>query len=162
MGIIYLAMILLVIGLALLLVEVLTAGMDFGISGAIGFAALAASAVVVIVNFHFVGLIIVLCTLGFMIPSGLALMKWIKKKQFYGKLILSETLAEDKNDVAGLDFFVGKEGVTKTALRPHGDANFNGASVEVWSESSYIPVNARVKVVDVKDKKVIVKLAESN
>ena len=162
MSVIYLALILLVIGLALLVVEVLTAGMDFGISGILGFAALAASAVVVIVNFHFIGLIIVLCVLGFMIPSSIALIRWLKKKQVYGKFILNETLAEDKRDIAGLEFFMGKEGITKTALRPHGDAIFNGANVEVWSESAYVPANSKVKVVDVKDKRVIVRLAEGN
>jgi len=162
MTIIYVALILLVIGLALLLVEVLTAGMDFGISGILGFAALASSAVIVIVSFGLLGVIIVLCALAVKIPAGIVFFRWLKKRQFYGKFVLSETLAEDKSDISGLEFFIGKEGVTKTALRPHGDAMFNGAGVEVWSESAYVPANARVKVVDVKGKRVIVKLVDGN
>ncbi|MCL2170749.1 MAG: hypothetical protein FWB71_01240 [Defluviitaleaceae bacterium] len=162
MNIITLALILLAIGLALLAIEVFTAGLDFGISGVLGFAALAGSAVVVIYNHGFLGVIIVICALGFLIPSGIVFMRWVRRRQIYGKFILTETLAEAKSDISGLDFFMGKEGITKTALRPHGDAAFNGAKVEVWSESTYIPANARIKVIDIRDKKVIVRPAESN
>jgi membrane-bound serine protease (ClpP class) len=162
MNIIYLVLILLAVGVALFVIEVLTAGMDFGVSGILGFIALAASIVLTITNFGIIGIIAVAGGLAILIPAFILFMRWIKRRQIYGKFVLNETLEHEKPDISGLGFFIGKEGMTKTALRPHGDADFNGTKVEVWSEVDYIPANARVKVIDVRDKKVLVRPAGAN
>ncbi|MCL2415534.1 MAG: hypothetical protein FWD01_01870 [Defluviitaleaceae bacterium] len=160
----YLAIALFITAIALLLVETLTAGMDFGISGILGFAALAASVVITVV-YHQYGIFIVLGQFAVLIPVAVVFVRWLRRKQIYGKFILNETLAEDKSDISGLERLVGKEGITKTALRPHGQAIFDNSNdtkpVEVWCDS-YIPQNERVKVTDIKDHKVFVKLVEGN
>jgi membrane-bound ClpP family serine protease len=109
------------------------------------------------------GWLIVLGKIAFLVPTGFAVVHYLKRKQLTGKLILNETLAEDKADVVGLEYFVGKEGVTKTALRPFGTADFNGSSIEVCADTSkYIAVNKRVRVIDVKERKVFVVQADTN
>jgi len=56
---------------------------------------------------------------------------------------------------------LGKEGITKTDLRPQGMVDFNGTNVEVVSDAKFIPVDKRVKVVDVQNRRVFVKLIEN-
>jgi membrane-bound serine protease (ClpP class) len=43
---------------------------------------------------------------------------------------------------------VGDEGFTTTACRPQGDADFNGAIIEVVSDLGFVPADTRVRVVD--------------
>jgi len=152
------AIVLLVIGMALLVVDIFIEG--FGVLGVVALAIVAASLFMTVAfvpfgHFIVVGKIIVL------VPGTYAFFRFLKAKQLDGKLILSETLAEDKADVAGLEYFMGKEGLTKTALRPQGTADFNGAGVEVVSESKYIPEGKRVKVINVIGRKVMVAQIEN-
>lgn len=152
------AIVLLVIGLSILVVDVYIEG--FGILGIVGLVVVAISLFITVAYVPF-GQFIVLGKIVLLVPGSFLFFRFLKSRQLDGKLILTETLAEDKIDVSGLEYFMGKEGITKTALRPQGTADFNGAGVEVCSESKYIPEGKRVKVVDVKGKKVLVALIEN-
>ena len=152
------AIVLLVIGLFILVVDIYIEG--FGILGIVALAIIAAS-LFITVAFVPLGHFIVLGKIVVLVPGTIFFFRFLKSKQLDGRLILTETLAEDKIDVSGLEYFMGKEGITKTALRPQGTADFNGAGVEVCSESNYIPAGKRVKVVDVKGRKVLVALIEN-
>jgi len=88
--------------------------------------------------------------------------RYLRRHQLYGKLILNETLAEEQRDILVLEHFLGKEGITKTALRPFGHVDFNGINLEVRSESEYISANTRVIAVDLRDKKLFVKAIGSS
>jgi membrane-bound serine protease (ClpP class) len=104
---------------------------------------------------------IVLGKIAVTVPGVWLLFRFLRKRQLDGKFILNETLAEDVAPVGGLEYFLGKEGMTKTALRPQGFADFNGQNIEVASDSGFIPTGKRVKVVDVQSRKVLVRLIEN-
>jgi membrane-bound ClpP family serine protease len=91
---------------------------------------------------------------------GVFFFRFLKRKQLYGKLVLYETLAEDDVDFSYLAQFLGKEGVTRTALGPFDHADIDGTDIEVCSNSKYIPVNQRIKVVDFKEHKLFVAAVE--
>jgi membrane-bound serine protease (ClpP class) len=152
------AIVLLIIGLGLLVVDVYIEG--FGVLGVVALVIIAASLFMTALSGPF-GAFFVLGKVVLLIPGAYFFFRFLKNRQLDGRFILTETLAEDKIDVSGLEYFIGKEGITKTALRPHGTADFNGAGVEVRSDSKYIPEGKRVKVVDVKGKNVFVTLIEN-
>ena len=132
----------------------------FGILGVVGLLLLAASIFVNIVHVPF-GVYIVIGQAAVLIPASVFFVRYLKRKQIYGKLILNETLAEDRQDFSGLQELLNQEGVTKTALRPFGHAEFNGVNVEaVCADSKYIPANKRVKAVGLKDKYLFVRVLE--
>jgi membrane-bound serine protease (ClpP class) len=147
---------LLAIGLILLLIEALLPG--FSIPGVTGVIAIICSFIITILYFPFMyGLFIVLCELVGVAAAAYAVFKILKRKQLINKFILEETLDYEKNDIGGLDYFLGKEGITKTALRPYGSADFNGFTADVCSDGNFILVNKKIKVVKIDDSKIIVK-----
>lgn len=151
---IYIALAFLIIGAALFVTEMFIPG--FGVCGMIGTILVVVSAIITVAYVPF-GLFIVageVVVMGFVL---LSLVKYIRKKQLYGKLVLDESLEFDDNPGGDLQFYIGKEGVVLTPLKPVGNADFNGAVLEVYSEGRYIPENKRVQVVDVLKQKVIVK-----
>ena len=158
MTMLLISIILFVVAICILFVDVYIEG--FGVLGIVGIA-VAAVSIFLSVAFIPFGIYIVLGKIAIMIPGTFLFFKFLRSRQLDGKLVLTETLAEDKVDVSGLLYFLGKEGITKTALRPQGSADFNGTSVDVLSDSKYIPAGKRVKVVDVKDRKVTVSLIEN-
>ena len=155
-----LCIILLVIGILAIVLEIIMPGFDSFISGIIGILALVASAIIAVLfvpgGWFFVGInaTILALLLAFFFT-------FIKRKQYHGKIILSENLTEDLPaiDLSGL---IGKEGKTTTILRPYGEADFDGIRIEVCAGDSYIERGARVKVVETQSNKVIVSQANSN
>jgi len=149
----YLALGLSLAAVVMIIVDIFLEG--FGILGVFGLIVMAAS---VFVNVAYVpfGIFIVFGKAAVLIVFGVFFFRYLKQKQLYGKFILKETLREDEKDISKLENFLGKEGVTKTALRPFGQADIDGTSIEVCSDSKYIPVNKRVKVVDLKERKLFV------
>ena len=154
----YLSIALFIVSIIILFADIYLEG--FGPLGVAGLV-MAAASLFISVAFVPMGTFIVLGKLGLMIPGTILFYRFLRKHQMDGRLVLTETLAEDVVDVSGLAYFMGKEGTAQTALRPYGKADFNGASVEVCSNSKYIPAGKRVKVVDVKERKVYVTLVEN-
>lgn len=158
-------MMLLTLAIGLFLVAVIILFVDIYIEGfgPLGVIGLVVAAVSLFISVAFIpgGIFIVLGKIGLMVPGTFLFYRFLRVRQMDGRLILTETLAEDVVDVSGLEYFVGKEGIAQTALRPYGKAEFNGASVEVCSQSKYIPAGKRIKVVDVKERKVFVTIVEN-
>ena len=149
---------LLVAGILAIVLELIMPGFDGFICGVIGILALVASAVLAVIAgyWFFVALtVVVLATLVFLLFS------FIRRKQFHGKIVLSENLSEDlpQIDLSGL---VGKEGKTMTILRPYGEAEFGGVRIEVCSDGSMIERGAKIKVIETQANKVIVSEVNSN
>jgi len=151
---------LLVVGVLAILLEIIMPGFDSFISGIIGVLALVASAVLAVL-FVPGGLILVGMNLTILFLGCYFMYSYIRRKQFHGKIILSDTLAEDLPplDVSSL---LGKEGKTITLLRPYGEVDFNGVRVEVSSSGPMIERGARVKVVETHANKVVVNLVDGN
>ena len=80
-----------------------------------------------------------------------------------GKLGQSVILTDSLNKEAGfsgtedLSCFLGKEGVTRSVLRPAGTAEFDGVKLDVVSEAEFIPQNSQVKVVKVEGRRIVVR-----
>ncbi len=154
-----LSIILLIAGAVLVCIEMHAPGVAVpGITGAV---LIVASMVITAVVVPF-GFMIVIGEAVVLLALGYGLFQYLKKHQLYGKLILDETLNQDTPDVGDLSYFLDKEGVTKTVLRPSGDVDFNGTAIEVFSESGYVPEGRRVKVVSVAGRKVSVKEVGGN
>lgn len=56
-----------------------------------------------------------------------------------------------------LDELLSAEGVAITILRPSGTANINGNKVDVVSEGEMISKNTKIKVIDIKGNRIVVK-----
>lgn len=153
------AVLFLLIGSALLIAEIFIPG--FGVCGIMGIIFVMTSFIFTIISSP-IGIFIV----GFELLGVLALIftffKYISSKQLHGKIILDDTLNEDKKEIGDLDYFLGKCGITKTPLRPQGYVDFNGITVEAFSDSGFISVHSSVKVIDVKENKIFVNLVNSN
>jgi membrane-bound serine protease (ClpP class) len=57
----------------------------------------------------------------------------------------------------GLEDLLGKEGVATTPLRPSGIAQIAGRRVDVLSRGEMVPGSTRIKVIEVKGNRVVVK-----
>jgi membrane-bound ClpP family serine protease len=152
-----LPILLLAIGAALLCAEMFMPG--FGVCGITGVVLIIISSVITVLTVPY-GIFIVLGEVGLVGVTMTMAFNYIRKRQLYGKLILDETLNYEEKEIGDLDFFMGKEGVAKTALRPFGSVDFNGVAIEVCSDGTYIPEATKVRVVSVSNQKIVVKQAQ--
>lgn len=56
-----------------------------------------------------------------------------------------------------LEYFLGKEGVTTTILRPAGTADFEGIKLDVVSEGEFIKQDSKVKIIGVQGRRIVVR-----
>jgi len=154
----YLALGLFIVAVFLIVVDVFLEG--FGILGVVGLIAMAGSLFVNLAYVPFGGWIIVVKA-AILIPAGILFFRYLKRKKLYGKWILTDTLAGEQKDFSALQDFVGLKGITTSALRPYGRADFDGAGTDVYSDSTYIPVNTEIEVVRLQDNKLFVKMIET-
>jgi membrane-bound serine protease (ClpP class) len=131
----------------------------FGVLGVSGIALTVAAAVLAVLYVPY-GWIIVLAEAALLAAILFMLVKFIKRRQLQGKLFMKDTLEEDVPQIDNLESFVGKTGLTKTALRPFGDADFNGPSVEVMSDGPYIEKGIKVKVAEIRQSRIVVNALE--
>ncbi|MCL2372722.1 MAG: hypothetical protein FWC78_04890 [Defluviitaleaceae bacterium] len=155
-----LSIILLVVGIAALVLEIIMPGFDGFICGIVGVLALIASAVLAIIYVPG-GFVIVGINISVILLAAGILYTMYKRQRFHGKLFLNDTLAEDLPPL-DLSGFLGKEGKAVTILRPQGEADFNGVRVDVTSNGPMIERGAMVKVVETKMNKIVVSLVDGN
>jgi len=62
--------------------------------------------------------------------------------------------AAESND---LNYFVGREGVTHTTLRPAGIAEFDGVKLNVVSDGEFISKDKPIRVLSVKGNRIVVR-----
>lgn len=153
-----LTIVLLILGVIFLAIELIIPG--FGVFGVLGLIFISISGIATILFFKF-GLIVVLIELIFIISVLYILIKKLKSKQLFSKIILSDN-TNDVKEFANLEDFIGREGITKTVLRPAGNAEFNGVIMEVISDSGYIENNKKIKCIRILNNKIYVKKSNSN
>lgn len=144
---------LLFLGIMCLIAEMFIPG--FGVCGISGIVLMIIAAVLAVFYVPY-GWLFVSAETVLLAATVYTMFNYIKKKQLHGKLIMDETLNEDVPQIGDLNYFVGKEGVTKTPLRPFGEVDFNGVSIEVSSNGAYVEQGKPVKVTEVQKNKIIV------
>ncbi|MBE5780143.1 MAG: hypothetical protein E7331_12560 [Clostridiales bacterium] len=147
-------------GLGLLIAEVFMPG--FGLPG-IGGIILEGAAIYFAYRTHgsLAALIITVIILAVIaVVIGLALRSAKNGKLAKSDIILTneESSEQGYSATKEMQYFVGREGVAKTPLRPAGIADFDGVRLSVVSDGEYIPKDSKVVVDHVEGAKVVVKL----
>ncbi|WMJ79304.1 NfeD family protein [Clostridium sp. MB40-C1] len=145
-----------VIGFLLMIIEMFHPG--FGFPGAIG-------GILLIVGVVFsartvvqalIMLIIILAVLGITLT---VVLKSFSKGRLSKTLVLEDIQKKERGYICveDLNFFLNKEGLTTTVLRPSGTADFNGIRLDVISEGGFIQKEKKVKIIHVEGRRIVVK-----
>ena len=145
-------------GLGLLVLEMFMPG--FGVPGVSGIVLLLAGAVLVGIKHGLlaaVGLIVIIVALVAIMLS-VALKSAADGRLSKSKLILHESESSREGFLSSGDMsvFLGREGETRTALRPSGIAEFDGVRLNVVSDGVFIAQGVRVKIVRVDGNRILV------
>jgi len=148
---------LLILGIIFLLLEMWLPGMEFFALAGIGSLIISAVlAVMFVPNGWFI-----VAGQGVIVAGFLAHMyRFMKRKQLKGKLILSDNL--DAPGTKDVNYLVGREGKAISALRPYGEADFNGTILEVASYGPMVTKGTKLKVMAIEAGKIIVQPADGN
>jgi membrane-bound ClpP family serine protease len=147
---------LLVIGLILVVFEMFHPG--FGAPGIVGGVLLFLGIVLTAKSVFEAGIMIVVI----LAILGIAL-TFVLQSATKGRLSRILILNEEQKKEDGytgtedMEYFIGKEGVVMTILRPSGIADFDGVKLDVVSESEFIPKDTRVKIIKVQGRRIVVK-----
>lgn len=147
-----------VAGLVLLVVEVFMPG--FGIPGISGIVLLLISAVLLWIQagpLAALGLIVVIVALVAILLS-ITLKSAANGRLSKSPIILRESERPEDGYLASNDMgvFIGREGETKTVLRPSGIADFDGVRLNVVSDGMYIKQGAKVRIERVEGSRIVV------
>ena len=145
-------------GLGLLVLEMFMPG--FGVPGVSGIVLLLAGSVLVGIKHGLlaaVGLIVIIVALVAIMLS-VALKSAADGRLSKSKLILHESESSREGFLSSGDMsvFLGREGETRTALRPSGIAEFDGVRLNVVSDGVFIAQGVRVKIVRVDGNRILV------
>ncbi len=76
-------------------------------------------------------------------------------------VILSTAMTREKGYIGvgseDMDYFLNKEGISLTMLRPSGSVDFDGVKLEAITDGEYISKGKKVKVIKVKGRRLIVR-----
>ena len=144
---------LLCVGLSLLTIEMFVPG--FGVFGIMGLISVVASAFVAVLYVEY-GWIIVVAEIVLLAVIIFIMFRFVKKRKLKNELFMRDTLNEDAPRIADPGIYGGKEGTTKTSLRPFGDVDFSGFTIEVTSDGEYLEKGVRVKATGVQAGKLVV------
>lgn len=148
-------LILLIIGFALVVVEMYVPGFGFpGIAGSICLiAGIALYAKTDVVAWLVMTVIIValLC-----VALSISIRSAAKGRLAKSKLVLNEVSTSEvgEND---LSYYVGRTGCAATVLRPAGIGEFEGVKLNILSDGEYIPEGAQVTVTRVEGNRIFVR-----
>lgn len=153
------AILMLIVGFALVVVEMCIPG--FGAPGIIGCILLIGGVIATkptpLQALIMAAIIIVLLC----IALSICIHSVSKGKLSKSALVLKEVATRpEANDENQLNFFVGREGVTRTVLRPAGLAEFDGVKLNVVSDGDFIAIGARVRVERVEGNRIVVSVRE--
>lgn len=145
-----LAIILIIVGVALLIAEIFIP--SFGVTGILGLIAIVAG---ILMTAETVGQGIMLFVIIFVVVLILMFVayRFIASKR--SPLILKENLRvpEPKSD---LNYFLGMEGVALTILRPAGKGDFDGVRLDILTSGDFIKKGAKIVVTSIEGKKIFV------
>jgi len=151
-----LAIVCFVLGFILVIIEMFIPG--FGIAGISGIILLVLG--VIQTAESLIQALIILIFILLILGAALTIMlNSAAKGRLNRSLILSDSLNKELGytGTEDLDFFLDKEGVVTSPLRPSGTADFNGIKLDVVSEGEYIDKDTIVKVIKVEGRRIVVK-----
>ena len=156
MGLSWLSIMFLLLGLALLIVEMFLPG--FGVAGISGL--VCASVGIVLGAQNLLEAVVLICVLLFVLGILLTI---VLRSAAHGRL--SKTLVLGDQLTAGegfasnddLAYFINREGVTLTPCHPAGTADFDGVKLDVVSESVFIPQQQPIRVIAVQGRRIVVR-----
>lgn len=147
----------LIVGLGLMIAEMFTPGM--GVPGLLGFVALAAAVVLRADSLAsaLITLALILVILG--IAGFFVYRSFQKGALSRSSIILKESIDKKSTSLsdAGAEALIGLEGECLTALRPSGNADFDGRKLDVVSDGAFIEKGSRVRIVQVEGLRILVK-----
>ncbi len=148
-------MIMLLVGVGLLVFEMYVPG--FGVPGISGIALLVLGFVLLQPTLAqglvlFAILAAILC-----VALSICLYSASKGRLSKSKLVLNDVaVPADTAENNDLNYFIGKEGVTHTALRPAGIGEFDGVKLNVVSDGEFIGKDKRIRVLSVEGNRIVV------
>lgn len=154
------SLLILVVGLILLAFEILVIP-GFGVAGIAGIAAvlwsLGASFGGVEEAIRALGI-----ALGLTAVGGYLFWRFGRRRGLWGRVVLKARLEGEEGYVSSVDYsrFVGKSGVTLTAMRPAGAIEIDGERLDAVSEGGYIPAGAKIVVRHVEGTRIVVREVE--
>ena len=150
------AVILLVLGIILIILEFFVPG---GILGLIGAAAIIGSLFLAGYDLAHMSLSIAIAFIV-AIVAGVILYKWIgMERGIFKKLILRERTTSELGYVSNVDRkdLIGKTGITVTPLRPAGTILLGDERLDVVSEGRFIEKDKEVQIIHVEGMKIVVR-----
>ena len=154
-------LILLLVGVALLVVEMYIPG--FGVPGLMGIGSL-------VLGFILLGptlgqglLLFVILAAILCVALTICLVTASKGRLSKSKLALNDVaIPPDAAEANDLNYFIGREGMTHTALRPAGIGEFDGVKLNVVSDGEFIAQGRRVRVQKVAGNRIVVMELKDN
>jgi membrane-bound ClpP family serine protease len=143
-------------GMILVIVEMFHPG--FGVAGITGTILLVAG--VLLTAKTLIQLLVMLIVIVAILCGALTIvLKSATKGRLSKILVLHEAQKKETGYVGSddLEYFLGKEGITTSILRPSGTADFQGIKLDVVSEGEFIPKDCKVKIMEVQGRRIVVR-----
>ena len=148
-------LVMMLVGVGLLVFEMYVPG--FGVPGISGIALLALGFVLLKPTLAqglllFASLAAILC-----VALSICLYTASKGRLSKSKFVLNDVaVSADAAENNDLNYFIGREGVTHTALRPAGIGEFDGVKLNVVSDGEFINKDVPIRVLSVKGNRIVV------
>jgi len=147
----------LVVGVLLLGIEIFLPG--FGVSGISGLILVIIGIVLGASSLleALILILVILAVLGVLVE--IAMRSATRGRLSKTPLILKDELDKESGFSSARDreYFIGREGVTLTPLRPAGLADFDGVKLDVVSDAGFLDKDTRIKVIDVEGRRIAVR-----
>ena len=151
------AVILLLVGLALMVAEMFTPGM--GVPGILGLCCLLGAMVLRADSFASAVITLAIIIVILAIAAFFIYRSFQKGAISRSPIVLRDAIVERSTSLSDMDAqsLVGLEGECLTALRPTGNADFDGRRLDVVSEGGFIEKGSRVRIERVEGLRILVK-----
>ena len=148
-------LLMMLVGVVLLVVEMYVPG--FGLPGISGIALLALGFVLLKPTLNQGLLLFAILAAILCVALSICLYSASKGRLSQSKLVLNDVAvsakAAENND---LNYFIGREGVTHTALRPAGIGEFDGVKLNVVSDGEFIAKDRPIRIQSVEGNRIVV------
>ena len=150
------AIICLVVGMALMAIEIFTPGM--GAPAIFGSVALVAAIILRADSLETALITFVLILVPLLIAGGIAIHSFSKGALNRSPVVLKEKIEGASSSLSDSDMqaLVGADGVALTALRPAGNGDFGGRRLDVVTSGAFIAKDSPIRIVAVEGLRIMV------